>query len=64
MKFLIYTLIFVVFLTIIIKSLIIGIDREAQHQCLVAKYHCELYADAGACDQKYMKVCEGVEDDE
>ena len=40
-----------------------GLDREAQRQCEVAKDTCEKYADAGACDPKYMKICEGVENE-
>jgi len=37
-----------------------GMDREAQRQCEIAKDNCEKYADAGACEPKYMKICEGV----
>jgi hypothetical protein len=39
------------------------LDREAKRQCIVAQDHCVKYSDAGACDPKYLAVCEGVEDD-
>lgn len=45
-------------------AMVEGLEREAKRQCIVAKDHCAKYADAGACDPKYLAVCEGVEDDE
>lgn len=57
---LVVPVLFVVF----VWAFMTGLDREAKRQCLVAQDHCEKYADAGACDPKYLKVCEGVKDDE
>lgn len=45
-------------------AMVEGLEREAKRQCIVAQDHCAKYADAGACDPKYLAVCEGVEDDE
>ena len=39
-----------------------GFDKETKRQCIVAMDHCEKYSDAGACEPKYLKVCEGVKD--
>lgn len=41
-----------------------GLDREIRRQCIVAQDNCEKYSDAGACDPKYLKICEVVKDAE
>lgn len=64
MKKLLYICAFVFVIVLLGTAAIDSIDLEAKRQCIVAKDNCEKYADAGACDPKYMKVCEGVEDDE
>ena len=45
-------------------SFVCGLDRETKRQCIIAKDNCEKYSDAGACDPKYLKICDGVEDEE
>lgn len=51
-------IIIVVMSLLFIHSCNIGIEREIERQCIVAEEHCRLYADKGACDPKYMRVCE------
>lgn len=48
-------------MTIFVYALLDGIDREVVRRCLDAIDHCEKYADVGACESQYFKVCEGVE---
>lgn len=40
-----------------------GVNREVKRQCIVAKDTCEKYSDAGACEPKYLAICEEVEND-
>ena len=55
----IWRLIIVIALCVsMVYSCNVGIKREMKRRCVVAKEHCRLYADKGACDPKYMKVCE------
>lgn len=64
MKILIYFVVGSLLSVLMIQGFLSGLELEAKRQCIVAKDNCEKYADAGACDPKYMKVCDGVEDDE
>lgn len=64
MKNLLYIAVALGLVALFAYSFLDGLDREAKRQCIVAKDTCEKYADAGACEPKYLAVCEGVEDDE
>lgn len=48
---------------VFVWAFVTGLDREAKRQCIIAQDNCLKYQDAGACDPKYLKVCEGVEYD-
>lgn len=46
--------------TLFVQVLIYGAEKEARRQCIVAMDHCEQYGEYGACEPKYLKVCEGI----
>ena len=60
MKKIIYVLAGVLIVSAFVNALIDCLDREAERQCMIAKDNCEKYSDAGACEPKYLKICEGV----
>lgn len=62
MKTLLYTVAGIGIFVLFGYAMVDGLEREAKRQCIVAQDHCAKYADAGACDPKYLAVCEGVED--
>lgn len=64
MKNLLCFVVGLLFFVLFIWAFITGLDREARRKCIVAMDHCEKYEDAGACDPKYLKVCEGIEYDD
>lgn len=54
----------IIVFSVFVWAIVTGFDKELKRQCIVAQYHCEQYRDAGACDKKFMKICEGVQDEE
>ena len=63
MKNILLLLLFFGAICFFVYALIHGADLEAKRQCLVARQNCKLYADAGACNPKFMKICEGIENE-
>lgn len=60
MKNILTTLTIITIAFVFLKTFDKGLELEARRQCIIAIDTCEKYSDTGACDPKYMKVCDNV----